>query len=114
MRCNFEKDRSAVATFTDKERNRSRADTTSVNVEVRAELSRSPRDDSWAISDLNDDASVTSCTGNTSRRSQLYSFCKAVVRHVLVRMSKHLGKLCFICRPHSMLCLITATTLQTP
>jgi len=84
MRRNFEKDRSAVATVTGKVRNMSRADTTSVNVEVSAALStisrwaRSFTDDSWAISDLNDDASVTSCTGNASLRSQLYSFCKAV------------------------------------
>ena len=39
MKRYFEKDRSAVAMVTGKVRNRSRADTTSVNVEVRAALS---------------------------------------------------------------------------
>jgi len=42
VRRNFEKDRSAVATVTGKVRNRSRANTTSVNVEVSAADERSP------------------------------------------------------------------------
>jgi len=80
MRRNFEKDRSAVAMVTGKVRNRSRQIQLwwmlkSVQCQQMSEVLHRWR----AISDFSNDASVTSCTGNASLRSQLYSFCKAVV-----------------------------------